>query len=354
MSFDNPQPDKKRVTLRDVAHEAGVSLKTASNVINHNGRMASSTRARVQEVIERLGYQVNAAARTLNVGTTGFVTLAVPMLAAPYMADLADHIIRAARERGYSVYITTYQEDGGEYDAAALLKAFNTTVSDGLILSMTELDRFTPDMLDVHYPLMCLGARTTWEVADRVATDDEADAATAVAHMFERGMTSLAVVGAHRTPDLAQLREAVEGNAEMRLKGAIRECERRGKPLDPELIGVTGYDWSIGNSQRTMQRLIDSGKPFDGVLAMNDQVAIGVMNALAVAGIAIPDEVQVVGFDNNEESAYLLPSLTTMDSRLDWISAQAVDLLLARINGKAGQPHTYLADSRLITRKSTR
>ena len=81
-SKPEPKPDKKRVTLRDVAEEAGVSLKTASNVINHSGRMTDSTREKVQEVIDRLGYRVNVSARNLNRGKTGFITLAVPTLPA--------------------------------------------------------------------------------------------------------------------------------------------------------------------------------------------------------------------------------------------------------------------------------
>lgn len=84
-SKPEPKPDKKRVTLRDVAEEAGVSLKTASNVINHSGRMTDSTREKVQEVIDRLGYRVNVSARNLNRGKTGFITLAVPTLTAPYL-----------------------------------------------------------------------------------------------------------------------------------------------------------------------------------------------------------------------------------------------------------------------------
>ena len=79
--------DKKRITLRDVAEEAGVSLKTASNVINNSGRMTESTREKVQGVIDRLGYRVNVAARNLNRGNTGFITLAGPSLTAPYLAE---------------------------------------------------------------------------------------------------------------------------------------------------------------------------------------------------------------------------------------------------------------------------
>mgnify|MGYP001413672715 CR=1 FL=1 len=106
-SKPEPKPDKKRVTLRDVAEEAGVSLKTASNVINHSGRMTDSTREKVQEVIDRLGYRVNVSARNLNRGKTGFITLAVPTLTAPYLSELANRVIDAARGYGYSVSAPT-------------------------------------------------------------------------------------------------------------------------------------------------------------------------------------------------------------------------------------------------------
>lgn len=152
--------DRKRVTLREVAQEAGVSLKTASNVINHSGRMADATREKVQDVIDRLGYRVNVSARNLNRGKTGFITLAVPSLTAPYLAELANRVIDAARIYGYSVYITTYAE-GSAQGARALLRNFNATVSDGMILSISEVEDLDPEDLDVDYPLVCVGARST-------------------------------------------------------------------------------------------------------------------------------------------------------------------------------------------------
>lgn len=101
---------RRRVTLRDVATAAGVSLKTASNVINGTGRMTDATRAKVEAVIEQTGYRVNVAARNLNRDRTGFITLAVPTLTAPYLSELANRVIDAARQRGYLVYVTTYAE----------------------------------------------------------------------------------------------------------------------------------------------------------------------------------------------------------------------------------------------------
>lgn len=159
-SKPEPKPDKKRVTLRDVAEEAGVSLKTASNVINHSGRMTDSTREKVQEVIDRLGYRVNVSARNLNRGKTGFITLAVPTLTAPYLSELANRVIDAARGYGYSVYVTTYAE-GSAQGAQSLLRNFNTTVSDGMILSISEVENLEAADLDVDYPLVCVGARST-------------------------------------------------------------------------------------------------------------------------------------------------------------------------------------------------
>ena len=99
---------QKRVTLRDVAQTAGVSLKTASNVINGSGRMSAATRQKVQAVIDELGYQVNVAARNLTCSHTGVITLAVPTLTPPYLAELANRVIDSARLHGYSVYVTTY------------------------------------------------------------------------------------------------------------------------------------------------------------------------------------------------------------------------------------------------------
>ena len=192
--------DRKRVTLREVAQEAGVSLKTASNVINHSGRMADATREKVQDVIDRLGYRVNVSARNLNRGKTGFITLAVPSLTAPYLAELANRVIDAARIYGYSVYITTYAE-GSAQGARALLRNFNATVSDGMILSISEVEDLDPEDLDVDYPLVCVGARSTHGKADHVTPDDVQEARLAAQYLFDHGATNLAVIGSRTDPE---------------------------------------------------------------------------------------------------------------------------------------------------------
>lgn len=343
---------KKRTTLRDVAKEAKVSLKTASNVVNGTGRMSEDTRRRVQNVIKQLGYSVNISARNLNRGVTGSIQLAVPNLSAPYLANLAGKIIDAARLKDYAVYVTTYAE-GTSVGARSILKSFNSTMIDGIILSMSELEEFEKSDLDVSYPLVCLGSRTTWKQADHVTTDEIGDSGRACGYLFDRGVHSLAVIGAHRPFDRAELENPLEGNAELRLCGIIRECERRGMYLDPRLIGVTEYDWTIGNGYKTAQRLIDSDIPFDGLVCLNDQLAIGAISALSTNNISVPEQVQVIGFDDIEESEFMQPPLTTMDSSLDWIAPTAVDRLIGQIQGKILEPETLRASSKVIARKTT-
>jgi DNA-binding LacI/PurR family transcriptional regulator len=344
---------RRRVTLRDVARESGVSLKTASNVINGNGRMSDATRYKVESVIRELGYRVNVAARNLSRDRTGFITLAVPSLTPPYLAELANRTIDAARAFGYSVYVTTYAE-GSAKGAKDILQSFNSTVSDGMILSMSEVEAITPEDLDVDFPLVVVGARTTWGRADHVTPDDVEAAATAAGYLYDHGSSSLAVIGARREYDEENLSHALEGNAELRLRGVARECRRRGSPLNPQLVGVTGQDWTIGSGARTMHTLLDRGISFDGVVALNDQLAIGALFALGTADVHVPSDVQVIGFDNIEESAYLQIPLTTMDSRLDWTAPTAVRRILERIDGGIDRPQLLTTLSRVIPRGSTR
>lgn len=291
---------RRRVTLRDVATAAGVSLKTASNVINGTGRMTDAT-----------------------------------------------------RQRGYLVYVTTYAE-GSATGARELLRNFNTTVSDGMILSMSEVEDINPEDLEVDFPLVVVGARTTWGKADHATPNDVQAAASAAGYMFDCGVKSLAVVGGRGAYDEAKLLGAVEGNAQLRLRGIIEECRRRGMTLDARLVGNVEQEWTIGAGAHATQELIDKGVPFDGVIGLNDQLAIGALTVMRANGIEIPRQVQVIGFDNIEESQYLQIPLTTMDSRLEWTAPTAVERILGRIRGEIAKPELLMTDCNVIVRDSTR
>lgn len=341
------------VTLASVAERAGVSLKTASNAINGTGRMAESTRARVMDVVDEVGYKVNVAARSLTRGRTDSVSLAVPTLKAAYLGDLAETVVETARAMNLGVLVTTYPDDGSG-GSRRLLNQFNALRTDGLLLSMSENENLDRTAFEVDYPLVCLGSRDTFEQADRVTTDDVADARSATEYLLERGSTSIAVVGAHVPFEAVAIAGAHEGNAELRLRGVDEALRSAGRAMRPELVGVTGYDWTIGAGFRAAQAIVESGIPFDGLVCLNDGLAIGAISALRANGLRLPEDVQVIGFDNVEESAFLAPPLTTMDSQIEWIARTALERLVRRIDGDTTAPEVLFARSQVIARRTTR
>jgi LacI family repressor for deo operon, udp, cdd, tsx, nupC, and nupG len=344
---------RKTATLEMVAERAGVSMKTASNAVNGTGRMAEKTRDRVLSVVDELGYTVNIAARNLTRGRTDSVTLAVPTLKAAYLAELAESVVETARDMNLVVYVTKYPDDGMN-GSHRFLRQFNTQLTDGLLLSLSENETLDEPAFDVGYPLVCFGSRNTYERVDRVTTDDVADARAATEYLLARGSTSIAVVGAHTTYEPSAIAVAAEGNAELRMRGVAEALAAAGRPLSPQLVGVTGYDWTIGAGFRATLSIVNAGIPFDGLVCLNDGLATGAISALRESGLQIPADVQVIGFDNVEESAFLAPPLTSMDSRIEWIARTGLERLVRRIDGITDPPANLLARSQVIARGTTR
>lgn len=340
-----------RVTLKDVARVAGVSVKTASNVLNNDGRMAPATRRNVQRVINDLGYKRNAAASNLRRGRTHNLTLALPGLNYPYLAELAESVIDAARKHGYTVFTRTYATDTPA-DARALMRDFNDSLSNGLIISLDETTHFRPKDFAVSYPVVTVGSRDVFGKLDHIETDDISDGAQAVRFLVRRGARRIAVIGAHHDFDAHQLRLVDEGNAELRLRGMMEEADRAGLEFDPRLIPTTGYEWTIGNGFVVTQKLIGR-VPFDAILALNDSLAIGAVSALQDAGLSVPGQVQVMGFDDIYEARYLHPALTSVDSQIGWISETAVTRLIGQIDGTVTSPATLMTTASVIARDTT-
>jgi LacI family repressor for deo operon, udp, cdd, tsx, nupC, and nupG len=349
-------PFSHRATLRDVAREAGVSLKTASNAANGTGRMSPATRAKVKSVISDLDYHVNLSARNLNSGLTHRIVFLLPILNAPYLSELADSVIQAAVRHNYSIGIETYSFERPEYEHLIdRMHHFNTSAGDGMLLSLPENIDVTPADLSVSYPLAVVGSRQTYHLADHVTTDDVADARMAVTYLHSHGAQHIAVIGAHSDFDEQALLSACEGNAELRLRGVIEEERAQGMHVDPQLIPTIGYKWNIGEGYRATQALLSSGARFDAILALNDQMGIGAVAALNAAHIAIPGAVQVIGFDNNRESEYMQPPLSSVDSQIPWIAQTAVNRIIGRIQGSVrGAGKVIMRRSRLILRGTTR
>jgi DNA-binding LacI/PurR family transcriptional regulator len=173
-------------------------------------------------------------------------------------------------------------------------------------------------------------------------------ARAATTHLIEVGRSRIAVIGAHPThPDDTR-------SANLRIRGYREALEAAGLPYRPELVRVAA-PWHRENGAAAMRGLIEDGVEFDAVFAFNDTLGLGALRALGEAGIRVPEDVAVVGFDNIDEARFSLPSMSSVDPGRDQIAEAAVALLLERINekGEKAPPRQVLADFNVVGREST-
>ena len=331
------------VTLHDVARLAGVSIKTVSNVINDYPHIRPETRERVERAIAELGYTPNLTARSLRSGRTGAIALALPNLGLPYFAELAASVIEAAEEAGAVVLV---EQTGGDRDRELeLLRSPRRKLTDGLIFSALGMGQADAAALDVPYPLLLLGERIFDGPADHVTMRNVEAARAATEYLLASGRRRIAVVGAHEGE--------VIGSAGLRLRGYREALEAANVPYDESIVVETTL-WDRAGGANAMRDLLAGGASFDAVFGFNDTLALGAMRALREAGVGVPDEVAVIGFDDLDEAEFSIPSLTTVDPGRRWIAQTAVRTLIERIERGAavGEPQRLLADFRIAERES--
>lgn len=332
------------ITMHDVASLAGVSIKTVSNVINDYPYLRAETRQKVLDAIEKLGYHPNLSARGLRSGRTGVISLIIPDLRNPYFAELADAVMRAAAKEGLAVLI---QQVGG--DRAAEIEALHgprMTNVDGILYSVLALDDNDVDQLDIPTPLVLLGERIFNGPTDHVTMHNIEGAKAATEHLLSLGRRRLLAFGSHPGE--------VIGSAGLRLTGYRQALDDAGIPFDPERV-VTVLHWHRADGAAAMREFLDRKIEFDGVVAFNDSIALGAMRVMQDAGIRIPEDVAVIGYDDIDETRYTLPTLSTISPGMDEIAAVAVRYLRERIElgARAIPPREHLAAYSVVQRESS-
>lgn len=316
-----------RHRLKDVAERAGVSVKTVSNVVNGYQHVRPDTRARVEEALAALEYQPNLSARNLRRGRTGLIALAVPELDIPYFAELARHVVAAAATREWTVLV---DQTGGSIEQERMVASgIRDHLIDGLIFSPLALTGTDIARVSDRTPMVLLGERVEHGPADHVAIDNVAAARDATAHLAALGRRRIAAIGAQRT---------AEGvTARLRLAGYRAALADAGLPFDDALVAPARH-WHRAEGAEAMRALLAAGPRPDAVFCFNDTLALGALRALHEAGLRVPDDVAVVGFDGIEDGRFCVPTLTTIEPDKAAIARIAVDLLAARLATSDGPP----------------
>jgi DNA-binding LacI/PurR family transcriptional regulator len=336
---------RKRPTSADVATEAGVSRTTVSFVLNGRTdiKIPAGTRERVLDAAERLGYHPHAPARQLAGGRSHILALVLrqtpeQIAADAVLAETLRGLASAARAEGFRVMVEPLSPDGPDPSYAGLLRAQH---ADGLVISGPRVD--DPQLRALvrdGFPVVLQGALPDLEVTS-VDVDNVAGSRGAVDYLIGLG---------HRRIACITNAPLVYTAAQARLTGYREALQAAGMPVDERLIATGDFDAPSGHA--AMRALLDR-TTFDAVFVGSDVVALGAIGALREAGIRVPHDCSVVGFDDIPLAAYFDPPLTTIRLPASELGQAVGRALLARIADPTAPPHRTLLPTELIVRAST-
>lgn len=338
------------VTMSDVAKAAGVSRATASYALRGDARIAPATAAKVLRAAKDLHYTANLSARSLRSGRNGVIAVAIFELDRPYPSQMAAAVSREAARHDMQTIVQ--QTSNSKADEVSILRRVTNQLCDGTIFSPGKVSGEEIRALTGGKPIVLLDDISPDSAFDSVDTPNEDGADAAVTHLLATGRRDILIIGAG--PQDLESSPAANGVRGKRVLGCRRAFERAGMRLNPGML-IPMDTWDPETARVTGRAVARSGRAVDGVFCMTDTIAIGFMRGLADEGVAVPDDIAVVGFDGIDEGAYAIPSLTTISVDLDDLARKAFALLLARIDGTAAEkPQRVTADFRLVERESTR
>ncbi|MGN9837814.1 LacI family DNA-binding transcriptional regulator [Nonomuraea sp. H19] len=322
--------DDERITIRDVAARAGVSATTVSRVIKGDYPVAQSTRTRVLRAMRELDYVLNVHARALSGASTKMVAFVLDDVTGPSFAYVAKGVEQQATAEGRLCMVCTTHGDPAR--ELAVVEAMREQRADAVILvgGGSLDDTYRERMSHFAHALDKAGSRLVLcgrpPLGDDVPTtvveyDNEGGAYAMTSHLLSQGHRHIALVGASAPDDLNTTKVG-------RQRGFVRAHESFGVPYDPGLVVPAWFGRADG--YEATRRLISLGTRFTAVFAATDMVAIGVLAALREAGIRVPDDVSLAGYDDIPFAADLEPGLTTVHIPTEELGRTAVRLALHR------------------------
>lgn len=322
-----------RPTILDVARAAGVSKSLVSLALRGDAGVSDATRQRITDVAAALGYRSNAVARALVQGRTSLIGAVATELANPYHSEVIGGIERAADELGFDVLISH-----GRRDPVRITQRVERMLElnvDGIVVVSSWANPEVLQQASRHAPVVVVGRMPT-EVSgvDTIVSDDGGGAAAAVEHLVEQGYTSLTFVSSSQRPAAAARQE-----------GFLRAMSRHGA------LHAGIADVSV-DTIAAVGRLLDSVERPSAMIANNDVTAVRIMDAALDRGIAIPQQLAIVGYDDTVLASLVRPTLTSVDQPNDDIGRIAMEMVEERLSGRVIDRHEVIAPS-LVVRGSS-
>jgi LacI family transcriptional regulator, galactose operon repressor len=348
----SPQKDRP-VDMGELARLLGVSKTTVHYALSRKGRVSQAVRRRVQQAADELGYRPNLLARSLRTKKTHTLGVILSSLTSSFHAHLLETIDRAAQENGYSILLAcSYRDPIKEKELVEMLLLKGV---DGMIvvpIGREQERRLYDQLLDEGVSVVFVDRDIPNTKIDSVAVDNFLGGRIAASHLIERGRKSLAF--------LTMVHQGIESpTLQDRLGGCNYALQCAGLP-PATVLGLDTEDQPTGElfAYNAVSRAIRSGKfSFDGFFTANDNLAYGTLEALREAGLRVPKDISLVGFDDQDPSAFMHPPLTTVRQPIESVGACAVDMLLKRLTAKSMSTDKELQrlkiEPMLVVREST-
>ncbi|MEJ5223997.1 MAG: LacI family DNA-binding transcriptional regulator [Anaerolineales bacterium] len=328
------------LTLDDIAKKAGVSRATVSRVINGNENVREETRRQVMEVIQQINFQPNVAARSLAAGRTNVIGLVIPagvsaIFADPYFPLLIQGVTTTCNARDYSVMLWLAEP---EYERRMIRQVLHSGLLDGVLVSSMLLDDpIVRALHDSNKPFILVGRHPFLDV-NYIDVDNVNGAREATLHLLRLGYKKVATITGPQNMIAGQ----------DRLEGYRRALKERGAAYRPELVAEG--DFSETGGYTAMRKLIPQ-RP-DAVFVATDVMAEGAMRALREAGLRVPQDVALVGYDDMPNAARMSPPLTTIRQPTQRMGALAVDALIDIIQNPSAPKRRIVLPVELVIRES--
>lgn len=332
-------------TIKDIAKRAGVSHPTVSRALRGNPLISDETSERIRQVAREMGYHPSAAARSLKTNQTQALGVVVRNIDDPFFSEILQGIEDVAQGEGYSLFISSSQNDSDR--ERMIVQAMCEHRVDGVIICSTTFSTSqNRQLLDYGVPIVVVNNQAAEDYRYSIHHDDMDGSRQITRYLIELGHERIAYLG-----------NSISGRTNLdRLFGLQQEMEMAGLPIAAEYVHhVPGGEPEHGLAG--LDHFLDLANRPTALVCFNDMMAIGVLNGLQLAGIRVPEECSVTGFDNIVFSAFTNPPLTTFDQPKHFIGAEAARLVLDMLKPDSDKVTPGLKSQtlkgRMLVRKST-
>ncbi|MBX3064764.1 MAG: LacI family DNA-binding transcriptional regulator [Anaerolineae bacterium] len=335
-----------KVTIKDIAQKAGVSVTAVSFAFNNPSRLGGATVQRILEVADELGYTPDPVARSMSTGRTGTLGILVPqpipeIISNPFLPELIEGIGEACMRSGFSLMIVPPLE-------GSMKRAVSNVAVDGFVTLGLESHKATMMILQQRGTPFVTVDSDPIEGVPAVNVDDAMGAYDVMRHVLEAGHREITVL-AIRSGKHGHYQEYA-GTLRQRMDGYLTALQEYGLTLDGKHIQLVETASTVEGGISAFQKLWKTARHPTCIVAMSDVIAMGAMHSARQAGISVPNELSIVGFDDIPFAALMTPPLTTVGQQIRQKGKLAADLLVELIEGKPSESNHHLLPTRLVLR----